>query len=134
MICPTFHAINTDREYSFTRSELEENKRMVLMRWVSLKLSGLWIQDTCRVGKWDDGRERETAVEMSDDSSMFIMEQPLNILKIISVFLFWHTPVCFLSSPEACQALSIKVPSPRLYFPLDALLHIFARPATSWHK
>lgn len=63
-----------------------------------------WALDPGHMQSWkvDDGRGRETAVEMSDDSPMFIMEQPLNILKIISVFLFWHTPVCFLSSPEAC--------------------------------
>lgn len=65
MICLTFHEINIDREYSVIGSELEENKRMALMRWVSLKLSGLQIQDTCRVRKWDDRRERETVVEMS---------------------------------------------------------------------
>lgn len=53
--------------------ELEDYKRTGLRRRVSLQLSVLWIQDTFRTRKWDDGREREAGVEMSYDSSMFIL-------------------------------------------------------------
>lgn len=49
---------------------------------------------------------------------MFVVQQSLNILKIISVFLFWPTPEHFLSSPETCQAPSISGSLPQVYFSL----------------
>lgn len=70
------------------------------MRLMSLKLSVLWIQGRYRARKWEEAEEgkeeRETVAEIRYDSSMPILYQSLTILKIISVFLFWHTPKIFL--------------------------------------